>query len=82
MSDVDKAIETLNKLKEQNKQRAVKYYEKNKEAIKIKRREVRNSKKPKTLEQVIETLNAMESPKDTIKMYVDSAKRLTTIKHN
>lgn len=79
MSDADKAIETLNKLKEQNKQRAVKYYEKNKEAIKIKRREVRNSKKPKTLEQVIEILNAMESPKDTIKMYIDSAKRLTTI---
>ena len=79
MSDVDKAVEILNKLKEQNKARANRYYEKNKEKISIKRQQVRVSKKKKTLEQIIQTLTERDVPKDTTKLYIDNAKRLSTI---
>lgn len=98
-SDNLNALEMIKKIREQNKKRASKYYEKNKEAIaekrKAKRAQVREllaqaqplppaeekkeELKSATLQQVVRIIEAQPGSKETIKTYVDNAKRLSTI---
>lgn len=91
LSDEESAIERIKKIKEQNKKRSRKYYEKNKEAItekrKVKRLQVQSlpteEKKEElkllTLQQVVRIIEALPGSKKTITTYIDGAKRLSTI---